>query len=85
MIEERKFSLPGWVRAISVIFGAVVLVFGFTVLIFPGFGLAFLVALLSVGLIFMGAERIIVGATGHVYGLAPTEKAKQLIEQVTSK
>lgn len=67
MIEERKIKLLGWMRALSIVVGIASLLVGFCVLIFPGLGILFLVTLLSVGLIFMGFERLIVGISGEIF------------------
>jgi uncharacterized membrane protein HdeD (DUF308 family) len=66
-----------------IVAGLIALGAGVTVLIFPGVGLAFLVALLSVGLIFMGAAEITAGAVGETYRVVPTEKAKRLVDEIT--
>ena len=49
MIEERKCKLKGWIRALYIVAGLIGVGAGASVLIFPGVGLLFLVALLSVG------------------------------------
>jgi uncharacterized membrane protein HdeD (DUF308 family) len=67
MIEENKVKLVGWVRALSIIVGIASLLVGFSVLIFPGLGVLLLVTLLSVGLVFVGFERLIVGISGKIY------------------
>jgi uncharacterized membrane protein HdeD (DUF308 family) len=78
MIEERRVKLQGWMRALSIIIGLISLGAGLTVLAFPGIGLVVLVSLLSVALIFIGIERIVVGASGQVYSLSFREKTEKL-------
>jgi uncharacterized membrane protein HdeD (DUF308 family) len=78
MIEERRVKLQGWMRALSIVIGLISLGAGLTVLAFPGIGLAVLVSLLSVALIFIGIERIVVGASGNVYSLSFREKSEKL-------
>ena len=49
---------PGWFRGLEVVTGLLAMVFGVVVLIFPSWGVATLVALLSIGLIFVGIRSI---------------------------
>jgi uncharacterized membrane protein HdeD (DUF308 family) len=78
MIQERTVKLQGWVRALSIVIGLISLGAGLMVLAFPGIGVIFLVSLLSVALVFMGIERIVIGASGQVYNLSFQEKTEKL-------
>ena len=49
---------PGWFRGLEVVTGLLAMVFGVVVLLFPSWGLATLVALLSIGLFFAGIRSI---------------------------
>jgi len=49
---------PGWLRGLEVVAGLLVMVFGVLVLVFPGWGVATLVVLLSMGLLFAGIGAI---------------------------
>ena len=49
---------PGWFRGLEVVTGLLALVFGIIVLLFPSWGVATLVALLSIGLFFVGIRSI---------------------------
>ena len=84
MIEESKIKLLGWMRALAITVGIALLIVGFCVLIFPGLGVLFLVALLSVGLIFMGFERLIVGISGEVYRPVLSSKLTEESKQTTA-
>lgn len=87
-MEERKIRLPGWMRALSVVVGIICLLGGLTTLIFPGLGILFLVTLVSVGLIFIGIERLVIGISGSAYQLVPPggseDKSKQPAAQQTA-
>jgi uncharacterized membrane protein HdeD (DUF308 family) len=85
LIEENKVKLLGWVRALSIIVGIASLVAGFSVLIFPGLGMLFLVYLLSVGLIFIGFERLIVGISGNIYYPVLTPESVGRSEQAVTR
>jgi len=56
--------MPGWTRAAEVILGLVSLVAGLLVIAYPGLGFFTLVAILAVGLIFLGSRDIVLGAMG---------------------
>ena len=49
---------PGWLRGLEVVTGLLAIVFGVVVLLFPSWGVATLVVLLSIGLIFAGIRSI---------------------------
>lgn len=49
---------PGWLRALEIVTGLLSIVAGAVVLGFPGLGVATLVILLSIGLLFMGIRSI---------------------------
>jgi uncharacterized membrane protein HdeD (DUF308 family) len=57
-------KLPGWVRAAEIVLGLVSLVSGVLVLAYPGLAVLTLIALLAVGLIFLGWRDIVLGALG---------------------
>ena len=60
----------GWLRGLEIVIGLLVLVSGVLVIIFPGLGVATLVILLSIGLIFAGIRSIsLVGYSGLSKGL----------------
>lgn len=52
---------PGWLRGLEVVTGLFVLAFGVLAIIFPGLGVATLIVLLSIGLIFAGIRSISLG------------------------
>jgi len=55
---------PGWLRGVEAVTGLSAMATGLLVLAFPGFGLATLVILLSIGLLFAGVRSLsIVGLT----------------------
>src|SRR2546427_9338393 len=56
--------MPGWTRAAEVVLGLVSLFAGALVLAYPGLGFFTLVAILAVGLIFLGSRDIVLGAMG---------------------
>ncbi len=56
--------MPGWTRAAEIILGLVSLVAGLLVIAYPGLGFFTLVAILAVGLIFLGSRDIVLGAMG---------------------
>ena|GEM_PF-1264138 len=56
--------MPGWTRAAEVILGLVSLVAGLLVIAYPDLGFFTLVAILAVGLIFLGSRDIVLGAMG---------------------
>jgi len=56
--------MPGWTRAAEVVLGLVSLFAGALVLGYPGLGFFTLVAILAVGLIFLGSRDIVLGAMG---------------------
>src|SRR6267378_7391588 len=62
MIAIEK--MPSWIRAAEVILGIVSLIAGVYVLAYPGVAIATLILLLAVGLIFLGARDIVLGAMG---------------------
>ena len=49
---------PGWLRGLEIVTGLLAMVFGVLVFVFPGWGVATLVILLSVGLLFVGIRSI---------------------------
>jgi uncharacterized membrane protein HdeD (DUF308 family) len=57
-------KMPGWTRAAEIILGLVSLVAGLLVIAYPGLGFFTLVAILAVGLIFLGSRDIVLGAKG---------------------
>jgi uncharacterized membrane protein HdeD (DUF308 family) len=56
----EKYLSDGF-RAFNIIMGSLVLILGITVVVFPDFGTSLLITLLSVGLLFNGIGRIIIG------------------------
>src|SRR6266516_3208636 len=56
--------MPSWVRAVEIILGLVSLVAGLLVIAYPGLAFFTLVAILAVGLIFLGSRDIVLGAMG---------------------
>ncbi len=61
---------PGWLRGLEIFTGLLAMVLGVLVLVFPGLGVASLVALLSIGLLFMGIRSIsLVGYSSLPRGL----------------
>ncbi|HYU55657.1 MAG TPA: DUF308 domain-containing protein [Candidatus Dormibacteraeota bacterium] len=56
--------MPSWVRAAEIILGLVSLVAGLLVIAYPGLAFFTLVAILAVGLIFLGSRDIVLGAMG---------------------
>ena len=75
-MEAEQISLPSWARTLAVIVGVFSIIAGFSVLAFPGLGVLFVVFLLGFALVMLGAERIAVGISGHVYKVKPQEQAK---------
>ena len=55
-------KMPSWTRAAEIILGLVSLAAGFYVLVYPGVAVLTLILLLSIGLIFLGARDIVLGA-----------------------
>jgi len=49
---------PGWLRALEIVTGLLAMVLGVLVFVFPGWGVATLVVLLSIGLFFIGIRSI---------------------------
>jgi uncharacterized membrane protein HdeD (DUF308 family) len=85
LIEENKVKLLGWMRALSIIVGLASLIVGFSVLIFPGLGMLFLAYLLSVGLIFVGFERLVVGVSGEIYSPILSQKVTEGSKQFATQ
>src|SRR6266852_1772670 len=56
--------MPSWIRAAEIILGLVSLVAGVYVLAYPLVAVFTLIVLLAVGLIFLGARDIVLGAMG---------------------
>jgi uncharacterized membrane protein HdeD (DUF308 family) len=56
----EKYLSDGF-RAFNIIMGSLVLILGITVVVFPGFGSSLLITLLSIGLLFSGIGRLIIG------------------------
>jgi uncharacterized membrane protein HdeD (DUF308 family) len=54
--------MAGWVRGLEILFGLVSLVAGVWVLAYPGLAVLTLIALLAVGLFFMGWRDVLIGA-----------------------
>jgi len=57
---------PGWLRGVEVVTGIFAMLTGILVLVFPGFGIATLVILLSIGLIFAGIRSLSVVGLGRL-------------------
>ncbi len=57
-------KMPGWTRAAEIVLGSVSLFAGALVLAYPGLAFFTLVAILAVGLIFLGSRDIVLGAMG---------------------
>jgi uncharacterized membrane protein HdeD (DUF308 family) len=49
---------PGWLRGLEIVSGLLTMAFGVLVFVFPGFGVATLVVLLSIGLFLAGIRSI---------------------------
>jgi len=65
-------QVPGWYRALLIIFGFILLIMSFQVIWYPLYGLFFVVFLISFGLIFAGFQLILSGAIGTpLRGSAP--------------
>jgi len=60
-------KLPNWVRAFAIVGGILALIAGSLILIFPGLGILAVVYMLAIALIVIGAERLAVGITGHIF------------------
>src|SRR5207247_10769204 len=56
--------MPSWVRAAEIILGLVSLVAGLLVVAYPGLAFFTLVAILAVGLLFLGSRDIVLGTMG---------------------
>jgi len=54
-------KMPGWTRAAEIVLGLVSLLAGLLVLAYPGLAFFTLVAILAVGLIFLGSRDIVLG------------------------
>ena len=57
-------KMPGWVRAAEIILGLISVAAGILVIVYPGLGFFTLVAIVAVGLIFLGWRDIVLGAMG---------------------
>ncbi|MFQ6013750.1 MAG: HdeD family acid-resistance protein [Thermoplasmata archaeon] len=57
-ISIAEPRLPGWLRTLGIAVGIIALILWILVLVFPGFGVALLIAILAVGLIFHGIDRL---------------------------
>ena len=68
---------PGWFRGLEVITGLLAIVFGIIVLLFPSWGVATLVALLSIGLFFAGIRSI------SLVGFNQVSKSLRAISAIT--
>ena len=55
-------KMPGWTRTAEIVLGLVSLFAGFLVLAYPGLAFFTLIAILAVGLIFLGSRDIVLGA-----------------------
>ncbi len=69
IIEEGVVvvEIPGWMRTLAIIVGIVSIVAAIIVLIYPAIAIATLIALLAVGLLLMGIERLAIGISGRTY------------------
>jgi len=56
--------MPGWVRTAEIVLGLMSLLAGLLVIAYPGLAFFTLVAILAVGLIFLGSRDIVLGAMG---------------------
>ena len=56
--------MPGWVRTAEIVLGLVSLLAGLLVIAYPGLTFFTLIAILAVGLIFLGSRDIVLGAMG---------------------
>ena len=57
-------KMPGWTRTAEIVLGLVSLLAGLLVLAYPGLAFFTLVAILAVGLIFLGSRDIVLGVMG---------------------
>jgi uncharacterized membrane protein HdeD (DUF308 family) len=57
---------PGWLRGLEIVTGLLAILFGVIVLAFPGLGVATLVVVLSIGLIFAGIRSISIMGFSHL-------------------
>ena len=62
-------KMPGWTRTAEIVLGLVSLFAGLLVLAYPGLAFFTLVAILAVGLIFLGSRDIVLGAMGTLLRL----------------
>jgi uncharacterized membrane protein HdeD (DUF308 family) len=65
MLGFAAGGVPGWYRALLVIFGFILLILSFQVIWYPLWGLLFTIFAFSFGLIFGGISLLIAGATGQ--------------------
>ncbi len=61
---EQARKLPGWVRALAIVTGIISIVAAFIVLIYPAIGVAWLIVILAIGLLFNGIFRLAAGIPG---------------------
>jgi uncharacterized membrane protein HdeD (DUF308 family) len=61
IMQGSKFKSPGWFRILQIVFGVIAVGLSIGVLAFPTGTIATIVILLSIGLIFVGIERIAAG------------------------
>lgn len=66
-------------RGLSIIFGIIAIVGALVVLADPALGIGLLILFLSVGLLFMGIDRLITGISGQtrVMGIARKSEPRQ--------
>ncbi len=67
IIEEDAvavFEMPGWMRTLAIIVGIVSIVAAIIVLVNPAIAIATLIALLALGLLLIGIERLTIGISG---------------------
>jgi len=70
MGTPTQIQLPTWYRALAIVVGVIAISIAITILIFPGIGIWLVVFLLGFFLLVIGIDRIITGATGHMFGWA---------------
>ncbi len=75
-MEIDRVKMPAWMRGLSVVFGIIAIGGSLLVLADPALGVSLLIVLLSIGLLFMGVDRLMVGLSGRVTVMKLAEKAQ---------
>lgn len=80
-MEIREVKLSSWIRILSIIFGIIAIVAGILVLADPALGVRLLIFLLSIGLLFMGIDRLVIGISGQTSSVRTHIRPGPPIEQ----